>query len=588
MGDNILKLKFFFFRNISLYKNDDIFVEKILKIFSKHEFLLMLIISEIFFDINIFSKLDFMVQNSIIKYFIEYSTKIDLRIENAYEEQRQNYIYNKILNSCINIIMFTELSTNENDEGKFQIDLLLDNLEKIISKLITIKNNKNLNNILGSIFYFTNDISIGFEEEKKNHLTKELYKNYSYIYSDESEEFDGYLEEKLNKISKQVTTLYKYIIQNEKVISLIKSYSENNNIKSECRFCGYLKKLFHLKSKFLYDEYSYIKLFNRFFRNYYQNFENNSGIFEPNNYIWVLSLKESCSKMQNKLFLKENKIKDFYYENPKTKVKTLYFKYLIDEEEYRHKFKELNKLFFYDRISCENEKLIMAMNPYLITKNYYNCLIINKLHKILSTFVLYEDRIIIYYYICLDSKNKVHIVRNTSISQTLWLKNQNEFNEELDEYIEENEKAIMDEIYKSEDKKKKKDPRANLSTFDYNKNIKFSRKEIYLNKINEIHKREHLQIQNSLEIFTSNGESYFIVFNPETREIIFDQIISNIDAIYSSNPDKKIPIIKPSIINKENIFYMKHTPLQFLSSSDIEHLMKNHKKKKILHKKNKL
>ena len=585
LGDNILKLKFFFFRNISLYKNDDIFVEKILKIFSKHEFLLMLIISEIFFDINIFSKLDFMVQNSIIKYFIEYSTKIDLRIENAYEEQRQNYIYNKILNSCINIIMFTELSTNENDEGKFQIDLLLDNLEKIISKLITIKNNKNLNNILGSIFYFTNDISIGFEEEKKNHLTKELYKNYSYIYSDESEEFDGYLEEKLNKISKQVTTLYKYIIQNEKVISLIKSYSENNNIKSECRFCGYLKKLFHLKSKFLYDEYSYIKLFNRFFRNYYQNFENNSGIFEPNNYIWVLSLKESCSKMQNKLFLKENKIKDFYYENPKTKVKTLYFKYLIDEEEYRHKFKELNKLFFYDRISCENEKLIMAMNPYLITKNYYNCLIINKLHKILSTFVLYEDRIIIYYYICLDSKNKVHIVRNTSISQTLWLKNQNEFNEELDEYIEENEKAIMDEIYKSEDKKKKKDPRANLSTFDYNKNIKFSRKEIYLNKINEIHKRDHLQIQNSLEIFTSNGESYFIVFNPETREIIFDQIISNIDAIYSSNPDKKIPIIKPSIINKENIFYMKHTPLQFLSSSDIEHLMKNHKKKKYCTKK---
>jgi hypothetical protein len=104
--------------------------------------------------------------------------------------------------------------------------------------------------------------------------------------------------------------------------------------------------LFHLKSKFLYDEYSYIKLFNRFFRNYYQNFENNSGIFEPNNYIWVLSLKESCSKMQNKLFLKENKIKDFYYENPKTKVKTLYFKYLIDEEEYRLKFKELNKLFF--------------------------------------------------------------------------------------------------------------------------------------------------------------------------------------------------------------------------------------------------
>jgi len=158
--------------------------------------------------------------------------------------------------------------------------------------------------------------------------------------------------------------------------------------------------------------------------------------------------------MQTKLFLKENKIKNYYYENPKTKVKTLYFKYMLDEEEYKNKFKEFNKLSFYDRISCNDQNLIKAMNPFEETNHFYNCLVINKLHKILSTFVLYKDCIIIYYNICLDSDNKVYIVRNNNTSHTLWLKNQDEFKEELDNYIKENENAIKDEIYTLNNKKK--------------------------------------------------------------------------------------------------------------------------------------
>ena len=572
-GENILKLKFFLYRNITLFKNDDNFVEKFLKIISKNEFLLMLIISEIFCDINIFSKLNYNSQNSIINYFIEYSTKINTKIENSADEYRLHTIYDKILNSCINIIIFTELSTIENDEGKLHIDLLLNNIEKIVSKLIKIKNDKNLIDILELIFYSANGICLGFDEEKNNHLTKEYYKNYSYIYSEESGEYEEYLEEKLNNITKQVKVFYKSICQNEDISSLIKSYDEKTKRLIGCCFCEYLNKLFYIKSKFIYDEYYYIKIYNRFFRNYYQNIEKNSGIFGPNDYIWALSLKESSSKIQNKLFLKENKIKDYLYENPKTKVKTLYFKYIIDEEEYKHKFKELNKLFFYDKISCTDQNLIKAMNPLEETTHYYNCLIINKLHKILSTFVLYKDCIIIYYYICLDSNNKIHIVRNNNISKVLWLKNQDEFKEELDNYIKENENTIKDEIYKSNNKKNEKDRRANLTSFNYNKNYKFSRKVIYLKKINEIHKRSHLQIQNSLEIFTENGESYFIVFNPETRELIFDEIMSNIDEIYK---DKKNPILSASIQNKDNIFYLKHTPSKYLTP-EFYHTWKNHK-----------
>ena len=572
-GKNILKLKFFLYRNITLFKNDDAFIEKFLKIISKNEFLLMLILSEIFFDINIFSKLNYSAQNSIINYFIDYSTKINTKIENSDEEHRLNSIYDKILNSCINIIIFTELSPIENDEGKFHIDLLINNIEKIVTKLIKIKNDEKLVDILELIFYSTYNICLGFDEEKNNHITKEHYKEFGYIYFEESGEDEEYLEEKLNNIAKQIQKLYNLICQNDNISSFIKSYDDKTKKLIGCCFCEYLNKLFYIKSKFIYDEYYYIKLYNRFFRNYYQNIEKNSGIFGPNDFIWTLSLKESNSKIQNKFFLKENKIKSYLYENPKTKVKTLYFKYIINEEEYKHKFKELNKLFFYDKISCPEQNLIKAMNPFVETTSYYNCLIINKLHKILSTFVLYKDCIIIYYYICLDADNKVHIVRNNNISHTLWLKNQDEFKEELENYIKENENAIKDEIYKTSDKKDEKERRANLKSFNYNKNFKFSRKIIHLKKINEIHKRSHLQIQNSLEIFTSNGESYFIVFNPETRELIFDQILSNIDELYK---DKKNPILAPSITNKENIFYMKHAPSKFLTS-EFFHTWKNHK-----------
>ena len=63
---------------------------------------------------------------------------------------------------------------------------------------------------------------------------------------------------------------------------------------------------------------------------------------------------------------------------------------MIDEGEYKQKFKILNKLSFYDQI-CSHCELVNALNPYFEVFNYYNCLIIKKLNKILSTFIIYKD-----------------------------------------------------------------------------------------------------------------------------------------------------------------------------------------------------
>ena len=600
---NVLKLKYFIYRNIFLFENEENFVKTILNIFSKNNFIFILFISEIFFDINIFSKLDCIVQNIIIEYLIEFFNKINFKKEaDLFNEMIESNCFLKLMNSCINLIFFLKLSTYENDQGKAQFDLLIDFIELTMSKLSEI-NNENLKNTLGKFFCEINNICSDFEGGIKEHLTEEKTSKYKYIYIDENEDIEGdeesYINKKMTILSEQIKKYYNAHIQNF-IIPFMNYYLEKNKITKECSFCGYFKKLFYEKTKFIYDEYNYIKLYNRFFRNYFQNFGNNSNIFDKNSYVWFLSLKESNSKMQNKLFLKENRIHDFIYENPKTKVKTLYFKYMIDEGEYKQKFKILNKLSFYDQI-CSHCELVNALNPYFEVFNYYNCLIIKKLNKILSTFIIYKDLIVIYYYICLDSDNKIHIVRNPTTSHMLWYKTKEDFKKELDIYINDNEKCIQEEIYKKEGKGKNTKP--NLSSFNYTKNFKFSRRIIPLDKINEIHKRDHLHFPNSLEIFLDNGESYFIVFNPETRELVFDQIINNIDELYKSKSEAQFPIFKSSklqtiiikenkenkeIKDKENLLYMKHTPIQYLPQSEVEHYLKNYKEKENYIKKTKI
>ena len=566
--NNILKLKFCFYRNINLIKTDDDFIIKILDIFSENQILFLEFISEIFFDINIFDKLDSLVQNTIIDYLIKYFESIEFNQENNYHKDIYDCIIS-LINSILNIILFIVIQT----------DSFIKVINIIMQKLTKVKIVKN-NNKLQKIFYEMNNICSNFKPKKEEHINEEIYEKYNYIFFDEEDFIEGYLE-KINNLSEQINNYFNLTKKNKDIISLINKYNiDKKNGETYCSFCTYLKKLFYAKSKFIYDEYSYTKTYKRFFRNYYQNFGDNSDIFKKNDYVWFLSLKESGGKMQNKMFLKENLIKDYIYISSNTNKETRFFKYIINKQKYKQKFKELHKLYFYDQI-CKHDCLIKGINRDLDLKPiyYYNCLIINKLHKTLSVLVLYEDHIIIYTYICLDTNNKIHIVFNETTPKIMWMKTGDEFNKELNDYINGNEIKIKDEIY--DNKVKNNNIKANLSNFNYNKNYKFAKRIIIpLKKINEIHKKDYLHIPNSLEIFLNNGENYFFVFNPDIRETIFDKIISAIDDIYKSSQQNQIPIFKStklqSLINRENLFYMKHTPLVFLSQSETDHFLKNY------------
>jgi len=576
---NLLKLKYFFYRNIDLINYDETFLEKILKIFSlEHEnknnqillnqkLIFISIINEIFLDINIFENLEENNQNNIFSHLIEL-------IENSkYEkkEQRENKYFLKLITNLVNIIKYNKLSLVENNEGKTQIDYIKNCVDLIICKTLPTED-KDFENQLKSIFFDINNFSYD-----KKHISEEICKKYNYVFYSSSSKDDNkniFIDEQFDKLNNQIKSFISFISQNRIINALLK----NNNNKIKYFFHDYIKSLFLIKKQFIYKEFKFDKLYKYFFRNYYLNFGYNFEIFGKQRYVWFLSLKESHEKLQNKLFLKEDHIKIYSIENQKTKKVTNYFKYDYGKKKYIKTFKELNKLAFYDKISTDYN-LIECINPGKKSKNVYNCLIVNKLHKIMSIIILNDESISIYYNIFIDKKNKINIVKSDT-THSFWTKNKDESSKELDSYVVKNEEEVKKEIYKlnPNDSNKKK---VINNKFCYDRSYKFNKRIINLKKINEIYKRQHLHISNALEIFINNGESYFIVLNPDNRDILFEKIISKIDNLYKEN---KMEIFKHSKIwsnNKENCFYIKHSPIIALhQSQEADNFIKNQKKMK--------
>ena len=585
---NILKIKYFFYRNISLlnYYNRSL-IEKLLKLFSLekddnqnlNEKLILLEILIIFLDIKIFGKLDFSIQNKLLLFLNDLLNKKDF-LKKVSQNNSQYSL--DLIKSLIRIVIYNKIKLIENINGKNQIEIIVDCINIILSQTYP-SEDRVYEEILKITFRKIYKICLNFSNDIKIHLNNELYPKFNSIFSDSNEEDDDYeenIDKKIDKLSENIKNFFDLIKKNKYFEIFLKGFSDSK----ECAFCDYLKDLFYLEYNFIYDELKYEKIYKKFFRNYYLNFGENSEIFGNKRYIWNLSLKESYAKIQNKLFIKENNIKCFSYQHPKTKKIINHFIYDYGKERYKKTFKELRQLVYIEQI-CRHKSLIVSL--YSNKKIFFlsNCLIINKLHKILSTIILYEDFILLFYNICIDSNNnnKINVVFSDT-THALWTKSKKDFEKEFTEYIRKNEEDIKKEIY--ENKSEKEDKKKQINEFYYNKCYKFSRRFIFLKKINEIHKRNHLHIPNSLELFLDNGESYFIVLTPENREILFDKIITNINDIYKFK-ENKLEVFKHSKIinsnNKDFIFYMKHFPvLAFYQSQEAETFLKNQKKNKNL------
>ena len=291
------------------------------------------------------------------------------------------------------------------------------------------------------------------------------------------------------------------------------------------------------------------------------------------NYAWFLTGKQSIHCIQNKYFIKENKIKPYPPKKQKLIKENLFsYKYNNDIKSF-HKYSiQLQKIFIYDKISIDNHFINSFNenknkdNPLLNNFLCENCLLINRLHKTMSLFILDDDTILILTNIFIDKENNLNINLGKN-SFNLWFINNEEYLNELEKYIKNNNgefnkilNDIKNNIINSQD------------NFGMDKNYQFSIKKIKISEISEIHKTSFLQIPNSIEIITNKGKGYFLCFNVDKRDNVFYTIIDSLSNKYSNNNNlknnKKITNIlrKAYKANSNEIFYMKYCPNYFSNS----------------------
>ena len=566
---NTLKLNIaiFFNRNIYLLNNEN-FTKSFLKLLNEE--VALIILANVYSNNIIFENLKYDIQNIILN-------KINDIVKNSIytsDEKINKVLYQLIRNLC-KILLFVKLEL-ENNEGMSQIELLLNCIYEIIKKFTNNKTDywDRIKNILYNIMKIGSEFS-------KNMLNHQNIIN-------ENENKDKFFNDKnfISQLEKMSSSLSDFLcgfhsnnsknfsLKKQRTLSEIDLMDIKEDIEKEsedlieyeshediqCFFCYYLKYKFQIDIDFFYKNIKYTKKMKNFFRNLFLNFDNLQEILGKSNYTWFLSQKESYGKLQNKFYLKENDINSIYETTKQNKIICNYF--YDNREDYNPLFKLLRQIISFDNI-CKDYNFIERLNKEKIIF-FSNCLLLNKLHKILCIFILYEDNIKIFTNLFLDSNNKINVAFD-DISNSFWAYSKEEYTQNLDEYIKSNEKSIMKNIFNDNQNNK-------LNGFGNDKYYKFNYKKIHLKKITELYKRSYLHIPNSIEIFTDDGSSFFITVNIENRDIIFEKIIEKLN--------KNNDILNISKNLDDNKIYLKYSPISLLSNTENKNILDFLKKRK--------
>jgi hypothetical protein len=300
------------------------------------------------------------------------------------------------MQNLILIIIYEKTCDDENeDDDNKQYRILAIIISLLLSKLFDIKEIQFEKKLF---WYFTKLLYVlkSFADNMNSHPINEIYGIYQYIlYPKGKEDNFEAIKAWTKKLCLKIKIFYEHLSQNNKIISFMENCQDSNNQEDKkCGLCQYIETKFKIQLDFLYQENEYYKIVKAFFRNYYLNFGKNKDIFGKTKYVWNLSLKESHEKIHNKLFIKENNIKVFYQENQRVKILTEFYRFYFNKARYINIFKRFHKLFLYDKISTH----INLLENLIENKQcqIFQCLIIKKLRKILSSFILYDDKIYIF------------------------------------------------------------------------------------------------------------------------------------------------------------------------------------------------
>ena len=583
------KLKIFFQRNIYFFNENNDFIQKLFQILSADEKssvleeeirfnqqILLVILSEIFLDLLIFQKLNFNSQNIVL---IKLSQLLFNNIIFNHESNLNNFLY-ILLEKLYNITLYYELSSkqinyslDEENNTPLQIDIIGKCINTLLNIFLTNKN-KEFEDKINDLHYNIYNLYLNFNENKQSHNIKNFFeenKNYFEYNFLNNDSINNQLQKIMNLISK-----YDMDRTGSKNNSFEIIYKKdlNNNENKVCYFCLYIKNYFYIKFENVYNNIKFDKIMDNNYINTFLNFEAYREILGINNFAWFLSRNESNHKIQNKFLLKKNDI------NRKSEMKkrlngdSYTYEYIYDKEKYKTTIKSLFEILLLDKISNdfnlvntiiekENKELNMNGNSNIIE----NCLYIKTIHKTLSVVILLKEYILILTNICIDNNKRLNVVKS-EIDGTIWCLQKEEYESELDQYISKNEKNIIKELFTDDGNSKNQ----KIKGFGYNNTYKFSFKKLYYKNISEMHRVSYLTVPNSIEIFMSNGKSYFLCFNITKREKMFMEIINNINEVYK-NKEKRLEGYTDSFLKKssKNVcfenFYMKYCPITYIENN---------------------
>ena len=599
-----IKVRIFFKNNIYLLNNHSFLNKFIELLFKKNEYFLLFSV-HVFTDLKIFSLLNNEIQNTLlinIKSLFE-KEKDDLEEKDPIkkqqflskikkEEEINPLLLSNLLDKLINLVLYYPLSNEEIKESnnKKQIDIILTIIKSIISKLKYDQYIKIVNN--------TKKIIQSFEDKSENYNLENFFENNKNILSKNNSFIDNeliniqheLLNKALNQYGEKPVDQFMYYKVNKsnngnkiRENSDIKTENElnndnlvddfdmddeqkNNNINKTTKFSYYhfLISYFKIGLEDFYGEIKFEKERKIFYRYIFLNFKEYRQKLGLSKYAWFVSGKASNHNIQNKFILKENYMKVHTRIKKKKNLVNLFsYKYDSDIKKFNEISIQLQKLFIYDKISINYHfiNLFKENNNNFIVEN---CLLINRLFKTLSLFILHNEYILILTNIFIDKDNKLH-VNFGKPGKNLWCIKEEDYLNELENYIKNNE----DEFNKLFEEKKEENKEEDGHEFGLSKNYKFSVKKIKISEISEIYKTSFLQIPNSIEIVTNKGKNYFLCFNIDRRDNAFYMIIDNISNKYSYDAKNKKLVSNLKKLYKPNsneIFYMKYCPIYFCNS----------------------
>jgi len=552
-----VKLKIFFQRNKNIL-NDENFIDNLIRVFDnniKCNKIVFILYETILIDELVFNEIE--DKNTVITLLKNNLFKISNEIIDV---KIQKTLY-KIYLHLYNIINYFELSLIENNDGFTLLDLIIE-CEKLIIKILFNSSEKNIyipkitNNLL-ELINITNRISL----ELNGHQIDLFIKNYSSIIDKKTNFLNSKnINSQMKKALKEILDEFSHnFTENNKTIKNNIQVTQNKR----CLFCEYVSYYITLNFCNIENNLKFLKYKNKYYSNAFLNFHIYKKELNPEKFAWYLSDKEGISRIRNKFVFKENDFHSFEKESGKNKNITKMYKYEYSKEKFEEYYEKLNQILIYDKICKDYHFYYSLIFPETFKKDTIinNCLYLKRIQKTNSLFILTNEFIYLYTNLIIDQNGIIH-VNNGILSNEFWTKTQEDSILELNNFINKN-----CDIHKPDELKEKTDFRISYpikSKFGFDCNYKLIIKKISLRKITELYKRSHLHIENSIEILLKNGSSYFLVFNIDKRDEIFNQIMSHLNNYYQKY--KK----QPSIINfslteikNPNLFYLKYSPKNF-------------------------